>query len=82
MSEPAEEVRSAKRGLVLFFASLSVIVLGGVAVGFRAIGFFPHFLIVEVVVVLVVCLSLDKRARNMRWQPEGDLVVARPITWK
>jgi ABC-2 type transport system permease protein len=82
LSEPAEEVRNAKRGLVLFFASLSVIVLGGVAVGFRAIGFFPHFLIVEVVVVLVVCLSLDKRARNMRWQPEGDLVVARPITWK
>ncbi len=82
LSEPAEDARSAKRGLVVFFASLSVFALGGVAAGFRAMGWFPLFLVVEVVAVLVVCLSLDKRTRSMRWQPEESGAAARPTTWE
>ena len=81
LSEPAEDARSARRGLVVFVASLSVFALGGVAAGFRAMGYFPLFLVLEVVAVLVVCLSLDKRTRNLCWQPEESGAAARPPTW-
>ncbi len=82
LSEPAEESRSAKRGLVVFLSSLSVFALGGVAAGAWALGCFVPFLVVEAVVVLAVCLSLDRRTRGLRWQPVDGGESVPPRSWK
>jgi len=73
LSEPAEDSRGAKRGIVVFFASLSVFALGGMAAGMKAVGYYLPFLLVEAAAVVIVCLSLDKRTRGLRWQRiDGD----------
>jgi ABC-2 type transport system permease protein len=81
LSEPAEESRSAKRGLIVFFASLSVFALGGLAAGAQALGCFLPFLLVEAVAGVAVCLALDKRTRGLRWKSvdAGEAVPPRSL---
>lgn len=73
LSQPTEEAKGAKRGLVVFFGSLSVFAIGGIAAGAHAAGFYLPFLLVELVCVVAACLVMDRRVRALRWPSlEGD----------
>lgn len=83
LSQPVEDAKGAKRGLVVFFASLSVFALGGIAAAAQSFGYYVPFLIVEIIVVLIASVLMDLRTRALRWPSiDGDSGQIPPVKWE
>lgn len=83
LSQPTEDSKGASRGLIVFFASLSVFALGGIAATAHSFGYFVPFLVVEIVLVITACILMEMRTRLLRW-PSIDSTGGRllPVEWE
>lgn len=67
LSLPAEEAKSAGRGLRLMLAMFSAMILGGFAYFARSTGWFGWFLAGETAVVAFLCFCFRKAIQKLEW---------------
>jgi hypothetical protein len=72
LSLPADDAKSAGRGLLFMGAMLSAMALGGMAAAARAYGYLTAFLVIEAAVSCLCAVLMDRSIRNMPWAPIKD----------
>lgn len=67
LSKPCEEARSAGRGISVMLLMFSSFFVSGLAIVSWKIGFFPYYLILEVITAAALCYLLGKRTDATPW---------------
>jgi ABC-2 type transport system permease protein len=68
LSTPAEDAKSAGRGLIMFGVTMISMVLSGIAAAAWAFGWFWQFMLIETVVAMGLYVILRGRLANARWR--------------
>lgn len=69
LSKPAEEAKSAMRGVVMFLLMMSALAVPGLAIGAKHLGGFWIFLIVEALLSAALCLAMASAISRKAWDP-------------
>jgi hypothetical protein len=69
LSKPAEEAKSAMRGVVMFVLMMSALVSPGLAMGAKYLGALWVFLIVEALLAAAACLAMGSAISRKTWDP-------------
>jgi ABC-2 type transport system permease protein len=69
LSLASEEAIAASRGCLVVLAPLFAMIIGGIALLFRSLGWLPEFLIVEAALVFAFCTLTDRKLTQTGWRP-------------
>lgn len=69
LSKPAEEAKSAMRGVMMFVLMISALAIPGFAVAAKHFGGFWIFLIVESLLAVAICLAMGSAISRKSWDP-------------
>jgi hypothetical protein len=69
LSKPAEEAKSAMRGLLIFVLMITALAVPGLAIGAKHFGGFWIFLLVEALLAAAICLAMGRAISRKAWDP-------------
>jgi len=72
LSQPSEEARSAGRGLLFIVAMFAAMIIGGLAAGARALGWFHWFLLGELALVAAIYIPMRISLQSVRWSSDNE----------
>jgi ABC-2 type transport system permease protein len=69
LSKPAEEAKSAMRGVLIFILMITALAVPGLAIAARHFGGFWIFLLVEALLAAAICLAMNSAISRKSWDP-------------
>ena len=67
LSKPTEEAKAGARGGVMFLLMMSALIVPGLGIGARKLGFLPIFLVMELIAAAGICWSLNAMISRKKW---------------